>query len=200
MILWLWRSQDTIHVIFILIIKPISDPWCPARQHLHLVYLSYTNIMQIVTHMHIYVLFQIPLSLHACDLCYTNVHRRTLIVTWRLQRTWTAPPKFITSWQNAASKKHFHRKFQHGPDKLLRLWLIKPTTRPFCLLTHKLSPLSPRLPATYDPCSIKPLHSSPPIKSIIIPWVGSRQITAVDGQVGLGQRGHLDRQNETADR
>lgn len=90
--------------------------------------------------------------------------------------------------------------FKQGPNKLLQLWHVKPTTRPFCFLTHKLSPLSPILSPTYDLCSIKLLHPSATIKSIIIPGIASQQITEVDGQVDSGQWGHSDRQNETADR
>lgn len=94
----------------------------------------------------------------------------------------------------------FPKKIPEWTIKLLHFWLIKPTMRPFCLLTHKLSPLSPRLSPTYDPWSIKALHSSPPIKSIIICGISSWQIIVPDGHVGSGRWGHSDRQNETADR
>lgn len=194
--LWLLRPQDMIHIIFILI-KPFSGP---PLTSIYIHFVSpfihtqiYQNSIDRVTHIHAYFKYCIYINVFLCHCLYSillnpHVHaraqrnRHTRVVTWRLKGTWTAP----RIWRNAAWKKHFQRKFQQGPNKLLQLWLIKPTTRPFCLLTHKLSLLSPRLSPTYDPCSIKPFHLSPPIKSIIIAGIGSRQITAVDGQVGSG--------------
>lgn len=45
--------------------------------------------------------------------------------------------------------------------------VMKPTTTPI-RLALKVCPLPPTLSPTYDPCTIKTLHSSPPIKSIIV--------------------------------